>query len=1120
MNKLGKDFSLTRKINDYIMNYDWRAGIDDVIQNRLPRDAHNKVILKDCPYNAALWYMLSATYEDMTSDIFEKIRNMIANNQDPETCSIDALISIAEMMNVKNYKIFQVDYPLEIKDFIDVYSISRSKLVLEDAVLLSADVKDIKDSCSVGVPTAMSGYDTASDIWSNELSANIQSIQTNGTTKISDELYLSYLENQLSTIILDNLTADGILTDFNTLIYTDHIYTSETILDTPADTQDIIDLKKKYGISSSFSVKEECDKVIRGESKITDYTSVQKQLMDVEIQNRRELDKFGNDLTKFRRYRYDRERKVRDYIRFLEKISISNQNLTLTSGTYYDEISGNNLHFFDRVDGVSLSGEMIDNAVKFLRNVCINTSYLRENLRTMYQKYKMIGTGNILQLLINEYISKEFTNPDEMRLNVFTELSAIDPVARLYDEGFYKTLTGNLYGNIKIVEYYDGTEYYNISADNETASQYNSVNPKYWTGDENYISQSTSEHTENDIQNFYKNIEDFKEIPYSLISAYITSLYEYGALSAMVPNSLTDTTLTSVTEWDSNASLSGLYLKYLGEPSGNLTWYNDKNTVHPSIAILPYLWNLRSESIKFSSLQNIYNYIPKTSSEIESMLSSMYDDNGIPINLWKKDNLIWTAYRDQYEYSNNLNKNYIEDERSDYDGPFYYAALSAYLNYDNAEDFITNEFSNWYGHLYLSEEEKTKIQWQLVQHQSEIQSLFNKKIYQFCVDKYGNQYTLYKSDNQFDTSGVLWMKYKNHPFSFPVAITNADKYTQIDADTYLFHQLKFEEIANNCYDFGVTILADNNILWMVGNHNKQSEILYCNVIKNFNKNVTSYYANRLKNNSYLTNLGDRNETYIGTYATQGEMNRIFVIVSILNKKSVNDQFNYTIKFRVYDPDNGWMEINKNITIHYDLIDESYNPFKLSKTNNQLTIIAETKNGIRDLSSYIKFKNPVAELNPNKNIIPEIYENGLTMISMNINNNSNFPDQLLSKYSLVLGTASYYPLMANEGYSNGNLDWNLAYDYDDNDKGYTKLEYFGDSTSNVSAAFIYDQFSGVIENTNGTEYLRLHCFNGNSFNKTITFTTIDQIEEYMINTNVSAKIKYNGPNNHKFKIEII
>ena len=117
----------------------------------------------------------------------------------------------------------------------------------------------------------------------------------------------------------------------------------------------------------------------------------------------------------------------------------------------------------------STSAEIVNYCTHILRNICIRASYQRETLKTIAQKHAMIGSTNAIEKLIGEYILRSFTKKDDWRL--YVEPSGSMKPQKLNDayemEQYLPSINdvANPNFDVRVVEYWDNTEYMNISAE-------------------------------------------------------------------------------------------------------------------------------------------------------------------------------------------------------------------------------------------------------------------------------------------------------------------------------------------------------------------------------------------------------------------------------------------------------------------------------------------------------------------------------------------------------------------------------------------------------------------------------------------------------------------------------
>lgn len=573
LNLNNSDFSATERLNTYIGNPIWREGYTNIINGNLPTDSSGKIDLNSFEDYTSLWLFLSASCEDIASKIYEKTDKFVQNVRDIETCEFHQLNSIAKELNVNNLVSFDYNYPEEIKKLLYIFSLPYSKVVLSGATsLLDSASQALIYNNVTNLSGKLQGFQTDSSLIFNELTnpsgiwmtydiSGIYNLSANYPI-ITQDSYISFIDNEISGCLYTFITTDGIIDDIKTNI--DQGYDDATTsIQTPLDDDSINALKIKYNVPQDFFANQESDKVDFKIKRLNEYSYNEQNLINEILQNRLyDKEKYGDDQVTYRRNRYQKERKVREYISFIENVYI--ENSTYIEGSNDNEITNIASSFFD-VDsyGNLLSGAMISTAIYVLRNLCLKVSYLREYLRRISQKHAIIGTNTIIKTLIYEYLMKEFSKPEYWGYFNFTPLSA----SSFIDLSNVQQLSSGLFGDIKVVEYWDGTEYYNISAITDTLYT-SGLYPRFWENDDLEIAKLVSEHTENQISAFYSEI--FPDKSWLEIQTLLNTIYDIGASSAtLIP------TYDAITYTLPISGSKGTYGKYQLEllPTNNYNIY-------------------------------------------------------------------------------------------------------------------------------------------------------------------------------------------------------------------------------------------------------------------------------------------------------------------------------------------------------------------------------------------------------------------------------------------------------------------------------------------------------------------------------------------------------------------
>lgn len=1363
MDKLNRnvtDFSFTEKLNEYARNAEWRAGYDQVRDGRLIKRADGTVDFKNNENFSTLWYTLSSAFEYHGNDIYTHISHLQESVRDIDTCSVHTLSSIAAELDADAVQIFDINYPLEIRRIVDTLSISKNRLLNLD--ILNADSVDsiITDSSEV-ISGAMDGYDNAlSAGWSQDQLDSINTLMS-GYDHISLTGWNDFIDSEISATLLTNLSLDGLLDELKALYDSDPT-TNPTI--TTEDSTTIEDLKLTYQVKKSFHAKVEADKVIAGIKFINEYKSNEQIIIEAEIKAREDQQKFGDYLEVFRRYKYERLKKVREYVGFIENINVYNSQYTTVDDTFYS--SGVPVSFFAEVDSVPVSGDLIQNATYTIRNIILKTSYQRENLKNIARKHAIIGTSRIVQTIISEYIARHFSSTNYWGYHSFPEISG--PTTDISNlEVIDEELSSNILGDIKIIEYYDTTEYMNISGSTDSDTVSGLVNARFWEGDDAATSILLSEHTSAEISAFYHNLgldltaseldlflshiydtaaltatmyPEFGYSPYTLTSAgtfgdygqytytysfpyYVLSLsadalaeYEYQVtpeyntwvssplISATYPSPSATTSATFLTDWldtpeastwiygmqietvegttdliidnslfnfdgesdvsawvvdtykitgwvenevtniwqdsllisrlsidefkaawaespivstwtnfanisapsapfdrldwasvpeyldylnddlsgvtpttsqwlssdfirswntapfeignigvdfdqdtdwelSSNpyisgwingdpfdyslinsgdilssinfnteveiaeylyaldaidapsggyqSALSAMYRKYSGDPSGTFAPANHKNTVHPTVAMQPYLWNLYGAIDENYFFEDIYAPIITSFED----LSGRIDELGAPINMWKKKSLDFTGYRTFYEDSRNLDINLIEDERIDTDGPWYATALKAFL--DPVSGVTSAMLANFYTSIGLDVDETAVISAQIDNYRSNIESLSAKIIYNYAVDGFGNHYTLFKDEDEFDLPGELWIRYRNHPLSFPL-VDLSSTLTQVDmSNLNTPNYLLVTAATSKCLDFGVEFIGTENILWFYGSTDSATSdtnylqwaapsfVVFAPIIDTVGGDSHLIEFNNWNNGFEKKQVDRDNYRYIGTYANQNDLVIAKALkagypepgsIASLNLISGGSYDTYKLVLE-WDTQNIYTGNNITKTTVNNLKyaeyfpspsgNETHNPWKLAKGDDNITMAFEcaAPSASNEYLFYGSGNDENAPYDPATNDECKFYDNGITVLNFDISENTSIGNKSRDPvigYYFGYTDLTYLGINANNGITTSMRNYDIDYDE------CVKFQYFGNTET--SAVFVLNNDTIVTcFNTSGDQF---------------------------------------------------
>jgi hypothetical protein len=489
------------------------------------------------------------------------------------------------------------------------------------------------------------------------------------------------------------------------------------------------------------------------------------------------------------------------------------------------------------------------------------------------------------------------------------------------------------------------------------------------------------------------------------------------------------------------------------------------------MALQPYIWNLIEAVVTNIFFEDIY--VP-TVLEFED-LSGRIDENGAPINMWRNNAYDFTGYRTYYEDAKNLNLDFNEDERIDADGPWHAPALKSFL--DPISGTTENMLSAWYSHLNLTDLETAKVSGQLETFTSEINSLSSKIIYNYGVDGFGNHYTLFKDDDEFETPGEMWIRYRNHPLSFPLIDAPATDQVEIPDLTAL--SADFKKVTQQCFDFGVDYVATQNVLWMYGTNTDiitnpgQSEyILYGPIIE-----TTTSHNVKLERwpSLFVFKQIPRNEyKYVGTYVNENDLviakirkHIASIAASALEEVSGTiSTFNANIEWDVQNYYIGNSIVKtKAKNLKYDEYDASTNQtqWRLSKGEDTITIAFESEAPSASVSSlfYGSSNNVNSPFDPNENeCSAKIFDNGITVMDFDIGTNTSIGDSTRDpKVSYYYGytDVTYQGINAFNGIDiSGNIT--TPRDYTVLSGDCEKFQFFGNVST--SGAFTMNTSAGI------------------------------------------------------------
>ena len=534
-------FNFVDVLGSFINNQEFSVGFNQYQQGKNTK-------------NTYIWKVLSAIGDQYAETIYENVLNYIDNVSNIDLCKIKALQSMINVVGM-NYDVLPMlnTIPVEIANLMDILSINK-KYLLDSKTFK----KEFIDLLSTNNCIKTAEYDP-------ELSAISQQPIEQKRNYIDEEQYEKFLQKAYSSALMDFVymkyadAENGISSTTYTYIYE---YIQDEILATQADASDfgqtdyqkkMTQLKVRYGLGKDFDQEKIVDDIEYGYDSIGNYNTFQQYVLSAEIEHRKNTYSYdkpylSNDVTygyNLTRYSYYRERKVKEYFKFIEDtynsllaeenvkhaVDNSDDNVSITEydkdPTYFniDIAEKKRLLEFNETDKViELNTSYIETIAQLLAHQTIDIANLRDQLKIQIRKSYMRGTWLLMSYLINEYLKYDICDKygEEFETNDGVYLKTILS-SSLMEEGNK---------NIRLIEYYDPTEYFNITngdIDNKALNG-DSTNMKFWDNIYNKIGVNSNSLPLDEIDAFYKEQLKLKsKSNVDNVVEFLSIIYEYGA---------------------------------------------------------------------------------------------------------------------------------------------------------------------------------------------------------------------------------------------------------------------------------------------------------------------------------------------------------------------------------------------------------------------------------------------------------------------------------------------------------------------------------------------------------------------------------------------------------------
>lgn len=537
-------FDFVEALGSFVNNAKFNLGLN---QSQVGNDS------KD----AFIWKALSCIGEDYAEIIYENVLNYIDNAANVDLCKVKALQSMIKIVGVK-YEVLQSfsNIPVEIANLIDILSINRRYLL--DSKTFKSSFYDLLSANGILNQTIQDTVELSSTI---TLSAIAEGLVHDDSKYINEDQYEQFLKTiyysvLTSFVYLPYADAENGLPSEHDYIY-EYIYndliTGQMTYDYDQYTQyqsTIAQLKAKYNISKSFNQEAIVDDIENGYDSFDNYNTFEQQILKYEVERRqqtysakKEYDQsnatLGFNLT---RYSYYREKKVKEYFKFVEDAynslivesdivtnidnSVNDSSMTIKPYehdiNYFDIDQQVKKKFLRYEDGViEVDTAQIVAIAQMLAEQTLAIADIRDQVKLQIRKSYMRGTFLLISYVINEFLKYNVSNK-------YGSLFTTEDGQTLKDILDTSIMQG---GNVQLIEYYDETQYYNITRDVDSKAQYSdTVNEKFWDNIYSQIGKTTNDIPLAEIDNFYLNqLKLKKSSSVDNLVNFLSILYEYGA---------------------------------------------------------------------------------------------------------------------------------------------------------------------------------------------------------------------------------------------------------------------------------------------------------------------------------------------------------------------------------------------------------------------------------------------------------------------------------------------------------------------------------------------------------------------------------------------------------------
>ena len=518
LKKFGDVFSITKKYADAIGHEDWKKGFDLFTGQQGTENEYS-----------TFWKYISAVADDTGSEIYSKIKHLNQNIRDIDTCEITHLAALAYELGYRgSVPQLTFNYPEEVYKLMNIFSINKNTL-LKTPKVLDVDTRDVifrqTSATSPDLNTAYDSYDYST--MSPVASTITDYLKTNFTVTsalyvTSDEKYQTYVDDVFTDVLSSfvnlkyrenelELSGKPIWNELGDDLYDVSLYESAN----QKKIQEIEKAKSRLGVPSSFPESLIVNDIQEGTDIFSNYTASEQIILNLELDRRQQK---RTSVKNVSRYSQERDRTVKRYFKLIDRIN-SDQSTAFKkydADTQFLEVTGGTdlLLQIDENGQYFLDESLIVRTAKKLRNICFNTSYLREELKRMVRKHNLTGTDLLIKILIKDFMRRHIYS-HKLNWRLSNNAKELMSTVELEEAPNF---------DIDLIEYFDTTEYMNISSTGAGYETTSALNRRYWTPP---VSGSQSnEIPSGSVINFYRDIVGL-DLNTTSDTEYYTELYKF-----------------------------------------------------------------------------------------------------------------------------------------------------------------------------------------------------------------------------------------------------------------------------------------------------------------------------------------------------------------------------------------------------------------------------------------------------------------------------------------------------------------------------------------------------------------------------------------------------------------